>query len=266
MMRIRDFSLRTRLWAANFLMVLVPVCALALLGAVLTFSLQISGASRMSALSLLWPEKGPALTVQYLVSDLRVKAERGKGDALAHMAEDVQLLEQQGFSVAVVKRGEVLYVTRGADAWDMARRIAGHIGTRGSGELWDEAGFFAHYQARHNDMVVLVTGTPIRYVEAGDSDVLAPKDMLKAALWAILVLFIAAIVLLGRWLSRMLGEQVLEPLGALRRASAAIRDGDLSHVLTVRAQDEVGMACADFERMRQDLKRAKEEEIRYDEA
>ncbi|MFC2768710.1 MAG: hypothetical protein ACFN4G_07605 [Mitsuokella sp.] len=35
-MRIRDVSLRTRLWAANFLMVLVPVCTLAILGAVLT--------------------------------------------------------------------------------------------------------------------------------------------------------------------------------------------------------------------------------------
>ena len=62
----------------------------------------------------------------------------------------------------------------------------------------------------------------------------------------------------------MLSEQVLAPLSALRSASAAIREGDLNHALSVRAQDEVGMACADFERMRQDLKRAKAEEIRYE--
>ena len=274
-MRIRDVSLRTRLWAANFLMVLVPVCALAILGASLTAFLQVSGASRMSALAMLWPEKGPSLSVQYLTSDLRARATHRGADAgekrqkhpsktIAKMAEDCAFLEQQGLAVAILQRGEVRYVTEGQDVHDLMRRVEDHIGRTGSGDRWDETGFFARYEPRPHDMAIFIAGHPARYPESDEMGALTPKDLLKAALWTILALSIAVTILLGRWLSRMLSEQVLAPLSALRSASAAIREGDLNHALSVRAQDEVGMACADFERMRQDLKRAKAEEIRYE--
>lgn len=167
--------------------------------------------------------------MQYLTSDLRAKAEHHRADTgektqkrraktIAKMAEDCALLEQQGLAVAILQRGEVRYVTEGHDAHDLMRRVEDHIGRTGSGDRWDEAGFFARYEPRPHDMAIFIAGHPARYPASDETGALTPKDLLKAALWTILALSIAVTILLGRWLLRMLSEQILAPLAALRSA------------------------------------------------
>ena len=75
-MRIQDISLHKRLLGANFLMVAVPVCAILLLGTVLLTALHFTGADQPASLALLWPERGPSFFVQYLTSDIRMRAQR----------------------------------------------------------------------------------------------------------------------------------------------------------------------------------------------
>ena len=86
MLHIRDISLRHRLLIANFTMVFVPIFILTVLGFLLVSGLRFS--SPHNDLTTLWPEKGPALSIQYTVSSLRVKAERPGPLRLKDLRED----------------------------------------------------------------------------------------------------------------------------------------------------------------------------------
>ena len=75
-MRLRDLSLKTKLLAANTLMVVIPITVLVLIGAALLGGLRHAGTLQQEVLALLWPEKGNALTVQFAMSSLRTESER----------------------------------------------------------------------------------------------------------------------------------------------------------------------------------------------
>lgn len=92
------------------------------------------------------------------------------------------------------------------------------------------------------------------------------KNILLALLLLIAGIAIGTIVLTGLWLSRLLSRQILEPLGALRTAAAAIRCGSLDYPLVVDRSDELGEACADFNAMRQELKKNRDERNRYEQS
>lgn len=100
MLRIRDISLRHRLLVANFTMVFVPIAILTVLGFLLISGLRFS--SPHNDLTTLWPKKGPALSIQYTVSSLRVKAERPGPLKVKDMREDCQVLEELGIATAIV--------------------------------------------------------------------------------------------------------------------------------------------------------------------
>ena len=121
MLRIRDISLRHRLLVANFTMVFVPIAILTVLGFLLISGLRFS--SPHNDLTTLWPEKGPALSIQYTVSSLRVKAERPGPLKVKDMREDCQVLEELGIATAIVRNDQVAYVTPGIDFRSLADRV-----------------------------------------------------------------------------------------------------------------------------------------------
>ncbi len=76
-----------------------------------------SGTTQKDILTALWPEKGSALTVQYAVSSLRVRAERKDKPRVKDYLEPAHLLEAQGIAVVVSDRnGSVYYASPGADS------------------------------------------------------------------------------------------------------------------------------------------------------
>ena len=72
-MRFRDFSIKIRLLTVNFLMVFVPVCLLLLIGGSLIAGIRLTGPAKLSELAMFWPEKGQELSLQFVVSSLRLK-------------------------------------------------------------------------------------------------------------------------------------------------------------------------------------------------
>ena len=121
MLHIRDISLRHRLLIANFTMVFVPIFILTVLGFLLVSGLRFS--SPHNDLTTLWPEKGPALSIQYTVSSLRVKAERPGPLRLKDLREDCQVLESLGIATAIIRHDQVAYVTPGVDFYGLANRV-----------------------------------------------------------------------------------------------------------------------------------------------
>ena len=90
------------------------------------------------------------------------------------------------------------------------------------------------------------------------------KALWRYILTAILGVAILVILLVGAYLSRLLSRQIIEPLSELRRAAAEIRRGNLDTAMTIRTQDEFGDACRDFDQMRLELKRSREQQRKYE--
>lgn len=269
-MRLRDVSLRKRLWAANLLMVIVPLGALLAIGSVLLSLLHLADADHLGPLSLFWPERGPSLTVQYLASDLRDKVDKagkksGKDDeSLKDLLADCHRFEQQGVQLAVLRNGSAVYVTPGSNPVFLNQQITQRVGPSRSAELWTDDVFALRYASRHGDTMVLAYGA-IAGRPPGPETAMPMKQVLEYALFFALLVLTLLILALGRYLSRVLDRQVLKPLSQLVEASAAIRRGEFDHALTVETHDEVGQACAGFERMRQALCQAQKERLHYEE-
>ena len=266
-MRIQDISLHKRLLGANFLMVAVPVCAILLLGTVLLTALHFTGADQPASLALLWPERGPSFFVQYLTSDIRMRAQRAarknKKLDVKDIIKDCQRLEEQGMQTVIWQKGKIQYVTAGGDAAELLQKAAARAGDSESFELWEGAGFIFRYHSwQHNTTIVAMGQLP--EASAQEEGFLPLKRVLEITLWLFLLVSLGSIFLVGHWLSRTLSRQILAPLAELRLASAAIRAGDLERTLQVVGHDEVGMACADFEQMRKELRQTRQERVRYE--
>ena len=249
MLRFRDLSLRKRLLLANFMMVAVPVLLLSLVGGILLSAFRYSGTTQKDILTALWPEKGSALTVQYAVSSLRVRAERKGKPRVKDYLEPAHLLEAQGIAVVVSDRnGSVYYASPGADRQAIAARILSKYGPNSSVMNWDHDGFDFSYVSPRSGTIVMA---------AGDTPFLAKntipgndwKDRAEEFLY----------------LSRLLSRQILTPLDQLRKAAADIRAGNLDTPVSIDGVDEFGSACRDFELMRQELRRVRLERERYEE-
>ena len=262
-MQVRDISVKKRLLFANFMMVFIPVCLLAMIGAAAFAGLRFTGAAQQRELSMLWPEKGPALSVQFAVSSLRVKAEKKGGPKLHEMMEDLQLLEAQGICAMVLRDGDVSYITPGADRMLLQESVRKKCGDSQSMMLWDDDDFAFCYTSPRSGTTILAAGN-VPFLAKGSIPEGNTRDFWEGIVFVILGLAIVFIIALGIYLSRLLSEQILEPLATLRFAASEIRKGNMEVPLQVQTQDELGETCQAFDRMRQELKKAKETQERYE--
>lgn len=259
-MRLRDLSLKTKLQAANALMVIIPIAVLIAIGAALLGGLRHTGTLQQQALALLWPEEGRTLSVQFALSSLRAEAEKRRFKL--HEAEsDIRLLEGAGVRLLIQQKG-TNYLTQGANPEELSRRVADRCGPFGSALSWDMDGLVFRYEGLRSGTVIMGAGdVPLM---RGDAPPRTPHDtrdlILNAALILLILTTSAGILLLGRYLARLLSTQILTPLAALRHAAATIQRGDLSRALPPMGSDEVGMTCRAFDDMRRDLQRARARE------
>ena len=244
MLRIRDISLRHRLLVANFTMVFVPIAILTVLGFLLISGLRFS--SPHNDLTTLWPEKGPALSIQYTVSSLRVKAERPGPLKVKDMREDCQVLEELGIATAIVRNDQVAYVTPGIDFRSLADRVLWKAHGQQTVMTWDGDGFFFRYTSPHSGTTVIAAGNTPFIAKSGIREGMA-KSVIQTLLLFIVGTASAIIIACGLIVSRVLSRQILTPLAALRTAAAEIEKGNLDYELTLSSRDELGRTCEAFD-------------------
>ena len=239
-MKLQDISVRRRLLIANFLMVFVPVCLLTLIGGLAFIGLKHSDATRYKLLMLISPEKSSIFATQYFLGELRVKVERNK--PVRKIIPICHLLEEQGIKVAIIQEGKLLYPTDAADLPVLERGIHHHLGRSNAAEIWTEDAFAFRYTSPKNKITILAASDRsfFRRGEIHDNNI---KQIAEIMLYAILTLTIIVIVLLGRYLARMLSEQITRyengrkeliagishdlatPLTALKGYICGLRDG-----------------------------------------
>ena len=161
-MRIRDISLRKRLLFANVMMVVIPVCILMGIAGLILQGLRFS-AGPDGNLVTLWPEKGPAMSIQYTVSSLKVNI-----DKLDHMdkpkvkdlMDDCHVLESLGIETAIVRQGHVLYCTPGANALRLQEAVYHKGGGQSSAMVWNDEGFYFTYTAPQGTAIFAAGDVP----------------------------------------------------------------------------------------------------------
>ncbi|NLL05610.1 MAG: HAMP domain-containing histidine kinase [Clostridiaceae bacterium] len=80
-----------------------------------------------------------------------------------------------------------------------------------------------------------------------------------------LLCFFIIILITNGLLTFIVSRSIIKPLKKLKYGAEQIKEGNLSFVLDEKSGDEVGQVCRAFEEMRQRLKTALEQQVRYDE-
>ncbi len=268
MIGIRDISIKHRLLVGNFIMVFIPVCILLILALIMWGGLRYIGLSKQEEMHFLLPRGNAVQSVQFAMDSLREDlAKRGDLD-WEHIQEDIKILESEGIAIAVLEKGQKKYSSSFATEEDINELIQEGVEEGGSTLKWDKEEIFFVYPSTNNEVVVIGEGNvPLVH---GKGKPPKPEGhefferAIKGSLFILLIVGIIIISILGTYLSRLLSRQIIEPLSELRLAATRIREGKLDEPLVVSSQDELGDTCRAFERMRMELKEAKDLQEKYE--
>ena len=262
MLKLRDISLKKRILMTNFLMIALPVGFLLVLGGLLFAGLKTTGTIREAELALLWQDKREALSIQLAVSSLKAKADRGK--KVSEMEADCRALERWGIDSLIAKNGEIVYASPGADPQELLQDVQILAGGSRSFLRWDERGLALLYRAEKTRTVVIARGLiPFHARAPKEEDPL--HDVWEILAYIFLAAMAIVITALGRYLARLLSEQILSPLEKLKTAAEEIRRGNLDASPAIDSADEIGAVGRSFDFMRQALKEEKARREKYDE-
>ena len=224
MLKLRDISLKKRILLTNFLMIALPVGFLLVLGGLLFAGLKTTGTIREAELALLWQDKREALSIQLAISSLKAKADRGK--KVSEMEADCRALERWGIDSLIAKNGEIVYASPGADPQELLQDVQILAGGSRSFLRWDERGLALLYRAEKTRTVVIARGLiPFHARAPKEEDPL--HDVWEILAYIFLAAMAIVITALGRYLARLLSEQILSPLEKLKTAAEEIRRGNL---------------------------------------
>ncbi|VBB08272.1 Hypothetical protein LUCI_3543 [Lucifera butyrica] len=262
-MGIRDLSVRRRLMFSNFMMIFIPVLLILIIGTSVLLGLRLTGNMRRSEIALLWPEIGPTLSIQLAVSSLREQVNRSEGPKMRELREACQALEEQGIQVAVVKGGEILYVTQGCDASTVMTKLDKRYTGTGAVFLWNESGFAFRYESTKRAMIAVAVGN-VPFLARGGILESIFKNFLTIIAFVVVGITVFIIVVTGVFLSRRLSKQLIKPIEELSHAAGEISRGNLDYAIPTEGKDELGAACREFDQMRMQLKAAREVQERYE--
>lgn len=95
-------------------------------------------------------------------------------------------------------------------------------------------------------------------------DSLEDLSSLKSELIIVIIVFFISFIVINLIMSYLFSKRILEPISHLKRATTEISRGDLSLEITESGDEEIKKLCADFEKMRIQLKDSVRLKIKYD--
>ena len=261
-MKIQDISVRKRLLVSNFIMVCVPVFLFLLLGGLILVGLRLTGNARQREMEVLWPEGGTALSMQIALTSLREQVDRRQGPKPDKIVELTQALEAQGMQVGIFNQDSLFYESPGSSAVAVAAEVKRRYGGDGPVFLWNEEGLLYRDKSPRSGTVIVAAGHRPIFDKNGTPGLV--KDVVETTSLIFVGLSVLIITITGLFLSRRLSEQIVKPLENLRHAAGEISRGNLDYTLYSDARDELGDTCQEFNRMREQLKMARETREKYE--
>lgn len=271
-MKLRDLSIRKRLLAGNFLMVVIPLIIMTVVSAGLMGLIRHMPWEQHRNLDVLWPNAGRGVAIQFRLAALQgdINDPADRKDSLINIQDDVSGLSDLGVYSAIKYNNKVLYQHEKVS--DSQLNFLEHIGLdeKSSYFWWDEKGLTFRYVSTQDDLSVLgYAPVPFRvgmpkFEKRGDGP-MTFWDQLQGQ-GAVITMIIGGIVILilGVYLSRLFYQQILGPLKILQNATKRIEKGDLTTPVPVISNDELGTTLQAFDNMRHNLKESKEIQEHYE--
>ena len=259
-MKIRDISIKKRLLVGNFLMVFIPICILSAMFWIIFAGISfIDNGQKSFIVSKFLEEKGAAMSIQFALSSIKSNAEKGDNPKLKNLINDCKILESQGISTIIFSGEKIIYSTENFPT----QKIFSKNIFDSSILIWNEEEIFFKYTSKRHGIKIFATGNiPIDFKIS--EQIFSPKKFLEICGIIFLICSILFLIFLGKYLSKLLSEQILEPLEKLRAVSKEIREGNLEVSLKIEERDEIGEICRDFEKMRAELLKNKNLQEKYE--
>ena len=259
-MKIRDISIKKRLLFGNFLMTFITILIFASMFWIIFAGIKfLDNGQKSFIVSKFLEEKGPAMSIQFAVSSIKSNAEHGEKLKLNHLTDDCKILESQGISTIILRGDKILYATENFPVKKILERKI----SAPSSLIWNDEGFFFKYTSRRHGVKIFAVGNVTPDFKISESH-FSPKKILEVVG---IIFFIGAmifLIFLGKYLSKLLSEQILEPLEKLREVTKKISEGNLEVSLKIEERDEIGEICRDFEKMRAELLKNKNLQEKYE--
>lgn len=121
-----------------------------------------------------------------------------------------------------------------------------------------------------NNVCYLIETAHIKFKDesAGNLILLAPIekkfDILQKFIIVIVIAFFASFIAINIFMSYLFSKRILKPISLLKKATAEISRGDLNFEIIESGDSEIKELCADFEKMRIQLKDSIRMKMKYD--
>lgn len=262
-MNLRDIPIGKRLLLSNFVMIAIPVAFTLVVSIAIFLVLHFGNINRAAAISFLWPESnGPTLSVQFELSRLCVRADWYTG-GMGRLMQTSDHLEDQGLTVAISQKGQILYATEHTDPWATIGEAYRRSPGSGAALNWSDEGIAFHYTSPETGVAVAVIG-PVQLRKHGGIWDLSSKNIVKVAFVVLAILAVLVTIAVGLFLARLLARQIVRPVEEMRNIAEDISRGNLDHPVVAEGNDEISQTCRAFETMRRELKASREMRDAYD--
>lgn len=251
-------SIRFKLILSNILMVIIPLILSVVLAIVLIgINLQKSGLDQEDSPEIL--DSTSQETFKELVSILNDALNfPDKFEDLEYLKNIDNELKTMNFSFSLTIDNNIYYLSDTIDRQEFQKHIfLNVVNNEDDNEYTFGKHNYINYKFKLSDgkdavMYIFFDTSPIeKFVTGFISD--------------FLLCFLIIILLTNGILTLIVSSSIIKPLKKLKYGAEQIKDGNLSFVIDEKSGDEVGEACRAFEEMRQRLKAAIEQQIKYDE-
>ncbi|MDO5409068.1 MAG: HAMP domain-containing sensor histidine kinase [Lachnospiraceae bacterium] len=207
-----------------------------------------------------------------LFDALLEKSEKAVWEAIEedkNQFQDIKFLESLSKEIsgwysylAVRVDDEFLYFDKDASLpFELLSQLPGYGAQESDGELNAYTGRATNCLMRQNDFRLSDGGRCTVFVI---TPIEKPPQLrgvyVKLAVSVVIIMLFTALLLI-MWIY----GSILIPIGKLKKATQAIRDGNLDYELQIQGDDEISGLCMDFEEMRRRLKANSQEKMHYDE-
>ncbi len=273
-MRIHDWSIKKKLLLSHFLMIGIPVLIVMAVTLGILFSFLLATGPRRPAVL---PGEDKASVSGYMlqltIDSLTEQVACTDPETLAlndEVQDACENLREMGAGAAVYQ-GDTVYCQVGSASVEelrmQAQMLLGGQAVTTPVFYWTNEGF-VYAVSQENPMgetiQILVTGSQVDFPADSYQQVRWVKTAIKIIFAVTCGLAVITIVIAGVLISNRLSKTILTPLNELRRASKRIQNGDLSGEVTVYAQDELGLACREFDQMRRRLEESVQAQQAYE--
>lgn len=270
-------SIRRKIIISNLLMILVP---LILLFAMAVLWLQTAGQKYWQPIEEMYEDKNGVISAQNLIYayqeelwDTNWKELESLDDEamdtgeLTQSPEMVRLridLTDLGYHFTVLLNDETLYSNTSEAEWRQVEKLIGPIPEQAKSVTVGNEDVSvikcSFYEDGEECSIIAVSN--------GEGNVLGSRSYLQKYVvpyvWIFGACAVLIVALVNVCCSRWINSLIIPPMKEIRQGMQKVKSGVLDGDIPVLRQDELGEVCEEFNEMQRQLKRSKEEQVKYE--